>query len=61
MKTVEAHTHFVQTMAWGRATVGGSDAKTNGVGADGKGAEDAKRINVIATGSVDQTVKIWTP
>lgn len=61
MKTVEAHGHFVQSMAWGRATIGGSEVKANGAGADSKGAEEAKRINVIATGSVDQTIKIWTP
>ena len=45
-------------MAWGRATVSGG-AKTNG--ADGGKVEDEKRINVVATASVDQTVKIWTP
>jgi len=61
LKTVEAHGHFVQSMAWGRATIGGSEVKANGAGADGKGVEEAKRINVIATGSVDQTIKIWTP
>lgn len=47
-------------MAWGRATTGG--ARPNGVGAaaDGK-VEDEKRVNVVATGSVDQTIKVWTP
>ncbi|KAK1925406.1 WD40-repeat-containing domain protein [Papiliotrema laurentii] len=54
VKTIDAHGHFVTCMAWGRALVGG------GGGADGKSTEP-RRINVIATGSVDQTVKIWTP
>jgi len=61
LKTVEAHSHFITTMAWGRATVGGAGAgagKTNGAEA---GTEEPKRVNVVATGSVDQTVKIWTP
>jgi len=61
LKTVEAHSHFITTMAWGRATVGGASAgagKTNGAEA---GTEEPKRVNVVATGSVDQTVKIWTP
>ncbi|TDL24956.1 dynein regulator [Rickenella mellea] len=57
MKSVEAHSHFIPTMTWGRATVGGS--KVNG--ANGTGGEEEKRINVLATGSVDQTIKIWTP
>ena len=62
LKTVEAHGHFITTMAWGRATVGGASTgagagKTNGAEA----AEEPKRVNVVATGSVDQLVKIWTP
>ncbi|KII89078.1 hypothetical protein PLICRDRAFT_53558 [Plicaturopsis crispa FD-325 SS-3] len=62
MKTVEAHGHFVQTMAWGRqSSSGGGDAKANGVdGADPK-ADPGKLVNVLATGSVDQTIKIWLP
>ena len=49
-------------MAWGRATTGGG-TKVNGTdgAANGKGSEEEKRINVVATGSIDQTVKIWTP
>ena len=59
IKTVEAHGHFVQSMAWGRATTGGGRA--NGAAGDGAPAEDEKRVNVVATGSVDQTIKVWTP
>lgn len=54
VKTVEAHGHFVGTMAWGRATLGG-DAAANGDGGD------AKRVSVLATGSEDQSVKVWAP
>jgi platelet-activating factor acetylhydrolase IB subunit alpha len=50
VKTVEAHGHFVGTIAWGRAALGGA--------AEG---EEPKRISVLATGSEDLTVKIWTP
>ncbi|EJU00666.1 miller-Dieker lissencephaly protein [Dacryopinax primogenitus] len=48
-RTVEAHSHFVQCLAWGRAKVSGGD-----------GGEE-RPVNVIATGSVDQSAKIWTP
>ena len=62
MKTVEAHGHFITSMAWGRATTGGG-TKVNGTDGtvNGKVGEEEKRINVVATGSIDQTVKIWTP
>ncbi|CED83964.1 dynein regulator [Phaffia rhodozyma] len=59
-KSLDAHGHFVTCMAWGRTVVSGAAA-----GGDGKGASEAagsdRLVNVIATGSVDQTVKIWTP
>jgi len=51
VKTIEAHGHFVTCMAWGRAVIGGGSAD------GGKGSEPRK-INVLATGSVDQTVKV---
>ncbi|KAI5120481.1 hypothetical protein M0805_006501 [Coniferiporia weirii] len=60
IKTVEAHGHFVQSMAWGRATTGAGPVKADGVTVNGDGSEE-KRINVVATGSVDQTIKVWTP
>ncbi|CAK9784125.1 dynein regulator [Cutaneotrichosporon oleaginosum] len=57
IKTIDAHGHFVTCLAWGRALLGAAEAS------DGKanGSQEPRRINVIATGSVDQTVKIWTP
>ncbi|EMD38189.1 hypothetical protein CERSUDRAFT_113343 [Gelatoporia subvermispora B] len=60
VKTVQAHGHFVTCLAWGRTapTQRAPDGKTNG--ADGK-APDEKFVNVVASGSVDQTIKIWLP
>lgn len=49
-KTVEAHDHFVSCLAWGRTTAGAAGGK------DGK--EAGRRVNVVATGSVDQTIKV---
>lgn len=54
-KTVEAHSHFVTCMAWGRAVTGGNKEMANG---DGSAGKEARRINVLATGSVDQTIKV---
>ena len=62
VKTVQAHGHFVTCLAWGRqAPAQSSDpsAKTNGTG-DAK-PEVEKFVNVVASGSVDQTIKIWLP
>lgn len=61
-KTIDAHEHFVSCMSWGR-TVTGAGAATphpNGLGADkaSGGKEVKKRVNVLATGSVDQTIKV---
>lgn len=63
IKTLEAHDHFVTTMAWGRAPAAGGGATsngTNGVGGakEGKGEDVAQFVNVVATGSVDLTVKV---
>jgi platelet-activating factor acetylhydrolase IB subunit alpha len=47
LKVIEAHDHFVSSMAWGRATVG---AAANGI--------PGRRVNVLATGSVDMSVRV---
>lgn len=57
-KTVEAHSHFVQCMSWGAAK---PTPTADGVTKNGEEDAGEKRINVLATGSVDQSVKIWTP
>jgi hypothetical protein len=57
-KTVEAHGHFVTCLSWGRALVSGGGADE---GANGTGEKVERRVNVIATGSVDQTVKVRLP
>lgn len=59
VKTIQAHSHFVTCLAWGRQTTSSTGPKTNG-SAD-KAADMEKVVNVVATGSVDQTVKIWLP
>ena len=63
IKTVEAHGHFVQTLAWGRQRSSGvgKEVKPNGMDPDAKTVEPEKLINVVASGSVDQTIKIWLP
>ncbi|KAJ7481199.1 WD40-repeat-containing domain protein [Mycena galericulata] len=66
MKTVEAHGHFVQTLAWGRQVMSGGGkgdtVKVNGdAGSSDAPATEEKLMNVVATGSVDQTIKIWLP
>ncbi|KAI0075257.1 miller-Dieker lissencephaly protein [Panus rudis PR-1116 ss-1] len=61
IKVVQAHSHFVTCLAWGRqstSTASGDGAKANGT--DGK-VEPEKVVNVVASGSVDQTIKIWLP
>ncbi|KAG2019972.1 miller-Dieker lissencephaly protein [Coprinopsis cinerea AmutBmut pab1-1] len=61
LRIVEAHSHFVAALAWGRQAAGksGSEKKVNGV--DSVDAEPEKVVNVVATGSVDETIKIWLP
>lgn len=51
-------------MAWGRAVVGGAGAGAGGEGNKGgvngeaSASKESRRINVLATGSVDQTIKV---
>lgn len=61
-KAVEAHGHFVTSLVWGRAAPaqGANGAGTNGVNGKGE-AGGAQVVNVVASASVDQTVKIWLP
>jgi platelet-activating factor acetylhydrolase IB subunit alpha len=66
LKTVEAHGHFVQCLSWGRKTAAGANSSAEGpTHANGapapKADEPEKLLNVVATGSVDQTIKIWLP
>lgn len=60
LKVLEAHGHFVTTLAWGRAKTS-STVAANGAGGAANGAstaEAAQVVNVVASGSVDQTVKV---
>ncbi|KAJ7577381.1 dynein regulator [Mycena floridula] len=54
VRRIEAHERFVSCIAWGRQALSVHDAEA-------KGTEVARVVNVIATGSSDQTVKIWLP
>ncbi|PSR83028.1 hypothetical protein PHLCEN_2v5832 [Hermanssonia centrifuga] len=60
VKTVQAHHHFVTCLAWGRQSTSTAtkDSKANG---STSSADPEKFVNVVATGSVDQTIKIWLP
>lgn len=56
-KTIEAHSHFVTCMAWGRVAIP-APVTQNGInGADAQKAEP-RMVNVIATGSVDQVSSV---
>ena len=61
IKTVQAHGHFVTCLAWGRTSGPDEVAKPNGTTTDDKAAEEHKFVNVVASGSVDKTIKIWLP
>ncbi|KAG6862043.1 protein with putative role during mitosis [Termitomyces sp. Mi166 len=61
VKTVDAHNHFVTTLAWGRQTTSGGTSAANGVVSEVSSPDPEKLVNVVATGSVDQTVKVWLP
>ncbi|KAI0703560.1 miller-Dieker lissencephaly protein [Cytidiella melzeri] len=56
------HGHFVTCLAWGRQRQGNA-AEENGSTANGaKASADAQKVvYVVATGSVDQSIKIWMP
>ena len=56
LKVVEAHSHFVTCLAWGRSRV---DVNAN-TGARAS-EQDLQPVNVVATGSVDLSLKIWAP
>jgi len=56
-KTIDAHEHFVTCMVWGRTTVGGGTT-INGAGKGTTEASTKRRVNVLATGSVDQTIRV---
>jgi platelet-activating factor acetylhydrolase IB subunit alpha len=60
MKTLDAHGHFVTSLAWGRQPASGGgpkDGKVNGTDT----VEPEKLVNVVASASVDQTIKVWLP
>lgn len=59
IKTIQAHDHFVTSMAWGRATIGAKTMNGDAKAGSANGATEVKRrINVLATGSVDLTIRV---
>ena len=56
VRTTEAHAHFVTCIAWGRSRV-----EAPGAPAGGAPPAAPRTVNVVATGSVDLSVKIWAP
>lgn len=61
MKVVQAHGHFVTTLAWGRRAVATTETNANGLATTISADSSPKFVNVVATGSVDQTIKVWLP
>ena len=61
MKVVQAHGHFVTTLAWGRRAIATTEANANGPTTTSTADSVPKFVNVVATGSVDQTIKVWLP
>ncbi|KAI0065041.1 dynein regulator [Artomyces pyxidatus] len=53
IRKIEAHERFVASLAWGRQTLSSSDPNTKG--------NEPLLMNVLASGSSDQTLKIWAP
>ena len=61
VKTVQAHGHFVTCLAWGRQAPAQSSDGSAAPNGSGDAKEVEKFVNVVASGSVDQTIKIWLP
>ncbi|KAI0313948.1 dynein regulator [Amylostereum chailletii] len=51
IRKIEAHERFVSSMTWGRQVLAGG----------GEGDAGPTLMNVIASGSSDQTLKVWAP
>ncbi|PIL30406.1 transporter [Ganoderma sinense ZZ0214-1] len=60
MRKLDTGERFMSSLAWCRQTTGGGGAAEND-GPEGQGAEPVRRVNVIASGCWDYTVKIWKP
>ncbi|ETS60093.1 hypothetical protein PaG_06088 [Moesziomyces aphidis] len=66
-KTIDAHAHFCTSIAWGKAKIEApippAQDTDAAAGANGSNAvkQEPRTVNVVATSSVDLTIKIWTP
>ena len=54
-KTLNAHDHFITCCAWGRQVLRSAG------GTNGEVKEEERRVNVLATGCADHTIRIWMP
>ncbi|KAL1947046.1 hypothetical protein VTO73DRAFT_14007 [Trametes versicolor] len=59
IRKIETGERFVSCLAWGRQTTGGSAPADAGAKSDQ--GEAPRRVNVIASGCWDYSVKIWKP
>ncbi|GAC95228.1 vegetative incompatibility protein [Pseudozyma hubeiensis SY62] len=59
-RTIEAHQHFATSIAWGKAKIEAPIPPAQD-GEVEKKQPEARTVNVVATSSVDLSVKIWTP
>jgi platelet-activating factor acetylhydrolase IB subunit alpha len=56
------HGHFVTCLAWGRQRQGNAAAENGSKSNGAHASTDAQKVvYVVATGSVDQSIKIWMP
>ncbi|KIS68592.1 putative lipoprotein-associated phospholipase A2 [Mycosarcoma maydis] len=60
-RTIEAHQHFATGIAWGKAKIEAPIPPAQDGEEAGRKQPEARTVNVVATSSVDLTIKIWTP
>jgi len=60
IKTIEAHGLFVTCLAWGRSEMGGT-TQDGASGAKPESGGGSRKVNVVASGSADCSIKIWAP
>ncbi|CBQ73553.1 probable platelet-activating factor acetylhydrolase ib alpha subunit [Sporisorium reilianum SRZ2] len=63
IKTLDAHQHFCTSVAWGKAKIEQPipPAQDGDHATNGSKLPEARTVNVVATSSVDLSVKVWCP
>lgn len=54
-----AHEDSIWTCAWGRRTIRSGDPDDDGGGDSGDKEQETRTVDVLATGGVDDLVKVW--